>query len=502
MLHAEIEIMGKQESILHPVFMGVLKDLKLMILGHLEAPVRVGYKNTKMRNKNWMLGNIRKRDLHKSHDVIFTALYNNEYEQNAVTTNFREPEELPIVYDVNTELTIRPIKIPIKGVVELNLFFKSKGELEAVIAKLRRRMLRGWLEVNHTVQYTMQLPDTVSELLYLHHEYKKHALESTETFEEFFSPLIDIRFTYMSDQHIGDRKNIGFKEQLAGVLGRFSPDLLNKKMSYDSSTGLWSIDIGYEYHFTVPDILLLSYQPVVYNVLLPGKYRTNVTLNNDLIGLMNINQAGLMYDTYLMRDYIASLTSVNYSYIHIPESDDHVEFKNIRCYRPLFSMLALINSNDLRSLVNLNDLGDFTLTPVIRDFLMAGEHEFITKELQSIFNLTLFDNYGNIIPVDITVDSDLNVFATEDLDISKTYRLLFSSYLSKCRLTDEALIRARNFPNLEELLTALLFNGEPLIENNGFSIDLPDYGDYSANGIYSTIITHMLERNGDGISER
>jgi hypothetical protein len=85
--------------------------------------------------------------------------------------------------------------------------------------------------------------------------------------------------------------------------------------------------------------------------------------------------------------------------------------------------LVAITPTDKRFLINLRDfLPEYSFKPCMERLLKA-EADYINKPYRSIFNISLYRSSFLQEPERIMMDSDLNVFAVEDLDIREYYHI-------------------------------------------------------------------------------
>jgi hypothetical protein len=205
------------------------------------------------------------------------------------------------------------------------------------------------------------------------------------------------------------------------------------------------MDLSYTYTWDRPIGFDLSYNQVVYNMLLPDEYIKTATPYQRPISPYMSNDIWLQewFSTYRQTANIIECMRVSDNYIRIPSYDIHDNADTNPHMTPLFSNLSTLGT-DLRCLGNLKDLdSNIKLNEMVLKFLEdCEEYKYITTLLNSIFNIQLMEN-DVLVNTKLIVDEDLNVCSTIDLDVTKSYRFIFSYMTDITDLTPEAIDRLK-----------------------------------------------------------
>jgi hypothetical protein len=143
------------------------------------------------------------------------------------------------------------------------------------------------------------------------------------------------------------------------------------------------------------------------------------------------------------KNFVTNVDRVGYSYTRVIGDDLRV---------PIFSVGVSLVPDDLRSLFNMNDLGNIELNEEIKAIIVSGEYEHLTQLFESVLSLEIYQNEKSIPGNPIKVDEDLNVFAVEDLDIRYNYRVLFSVLPNINVLSPRAITRIEENEQLATIL--------------------------------------------------
>ena len=493
MIKVSLPLISKQEAITHPVAMAILKDIKLMTTGRQVIPVRVAYKSTELINKNWMLKNIKERDLHKTYHTMLTATYNTKYDEHSGLADLKTNDSIPVIYDNETGLLLRPLRMETTGTLEITLLNKSKGELESIVSKLRRRKLADKQQSNHTVNYMYSLSTNMISMLEIYMAYRKDVLGIDETLIDYLNRVTDTRVTYVTDQSNQGPLEIGFKEVLTGVLGYFDTDLLDLQISFDNGTGFWTTGFSYIYKYQTIDSLDLTYEPVIYNKLLPTIYRTLYSPDNEVSGNLPLSQGAMLDGTIFMKKKLDEVNKKGNASIVIPNFDKPPKLVIPPLGTQVISILCLINKLDKRNLFNLTDLGDIKIRDELITYIQQHELPYLNIDLESIFKLSLYDERGNLIPIKLLIDANLNVSSPVDLSLLKTYRVVISMIYDITELSYKAYDRYKSYYPFKNELKKILVDALNSPITDSPIVQISDTMKITKlQGVTSQISTHML----------
>jgi hypothetical protein len=140
-------------------------------------------------------------------------------------------------------------------------------------------------------------------------------------------------------------------------------------------------------------------------------------------------------------------------------------------------MLSSITLTDLRTLVNLKNIGNYSLKQELLDFIKHDRSNII-KPYHSIIGLSLYEGAHLKDSNYLYIDEDLNVISTVDLDIRKTYRLRLYIVLNIDNLPDKVTNRIREYS-----LNNPIFANRLHIAMNCMLSDLGGYTDIKSSHV-------------------
>ena len=452
MIHFNLPLPGIDTYITAPVAKCIVKDLiqwsKLKNLYSINRST-----DTEYINSFWNVGE-NQRELNSA-TVSLEYTYEEEYDESRLaTTRIRNNDRKFILLDENG-FSIQPLTIETN--LRMNVKFKSKNEsdIKRIINDLRFTLITDSQATLHTIFYKYYLPETLDPLIITLTDLKNKALDTSITPIEYLKSITDSRVTLISDVG-GTKLQVGFKEIIHGVLGKFVSELTNLKSDYDKQTGYYSLDFEYLITYDKVFSLDVNYRKMFYNQFLPPEFITMVSNHQYKKGnLTEIQQVEEHFSAAPepVKNILKRLRGRDY--IHIPEIDNHKEY-SCNLGIPIFSALIQVDKENPNYLFNLKDLGDYYLEPNLIKFLEESEYPYIAKHLESVFQIHLYENDKKISTDDITVDKELNIFRETPMDISKQYRVLFCIINRVPILSSKAQIRLTKYINLLQNRLALL----------------------------------------------
>lgn len=334
------------------------------------------------------------------------------------------------------------------SVVEITFKYQSPSKTEVVRwhddIRMRISQMR---DINlHDVTYHYGLPKPYLDLLRHVHTLREAKAGYGNTFDEYLEANSTSRLKKISDLAGKDSKYVIGETQMR-IVGTFGFDgSVPDKPEYDAGTGTWSIAFTYKFSYERPLSCGIQYPVMVHNQLLAPDYVNFVDNSYDLdkvqqsfsnsIGALNHFESQLQAEKYINLDPV----------IRIPEFDD---------FRPkhyhvglgiVVQALCEIDETDHRTLLNLNELGDFCMDADILDFIKQSETPYITKLYGSIIHVSLYRNGNLTSPETLMIDELLNIKATQDLDLRNTHRVVFSLINDLTYLKSPAIARLMKYP--------------------------------------------------------
>ena len=430
MIIFRLPIRGIYESITRPVSLSILKDIKDVL--YLNPDIRTKlYNQIEDFHTMYQSGPLGLTENAPKLEEIKFSVVEETNTDTLITTSTNYIDYKPILHDKDVNAYIKPIYV--ESIIKFSIKYKSrsKSNVTNFINMLRLSVAETNFLKFHNIEYMFYLHPEILELFLDISRLKHNVTKDNTTYEDYLIKHSDGRLSIVGglDGNVSNM-NIVAKEKQRDVMGYFESDIIEVKEEYDSNENIWIADFTYTLKYNKPTALVIGYPILIYNQLLPEKY---------IVMQDNLGDSGkLNYQTTYTNNWFSpfhntnvlnkELNKLNFKgkFLNIPSFDSFIPKVNIPYYVAVFSVLVSISEDDRRSLLNLKDLMDYQLNQDIINCLLNGEWKYISKRYKSVFYLTLYEN-DKLMPDGILdIDADLNVFATIDLDLTKTYRVVFN----------------------------------------------------------------------------
>jgi hypothetical protein len=218
---------------------------------------------------------------------------------------------------------------------------------------------------------------------------------------------------------------------------------------------------------------------MVANKIIPSKYLEHITnalnyQNEEQRKPLVYTQSGHFLSHFEAHRQLEYRLNTNLP-LRIPYFDDYQERKLFPGYAVQASMLVDINETDKRTLLNLNDLKQYYIREPILQYIIDGEKDYITKPYQSFIYIGVSQRDKHFNNHILTIDNDLNIISTVDLDLMRETRIIFNfiydfTYLNKAALRRAALNQDVYLLFLMEYLMIHINYPDLTKDNNTFDI--------------------------------
>lgn len=358
-----------------------------------------------------------------------------------LTMQVHRPENPFVFLDSNIGIYLKPaystqditIRFKYKA-KDRNQAVKWRNDVRTRVAQLRTTLM-------HELAYSYHLPEQYIELIK-----EIYALRETiggygESFDQYLVNHSTSRLTILSNQN-GSKYIYAIGERQAGIVGSFDFEGFPDKPEKEGDVDNWAVSFAYKFRYEKPISVVCKYPFLVHQQWVSEKYMPQPSY--DLVQVYKqLNSSG---------EALAYFQTDNTNYrnmadrgVMIPSFDEFLP-----AYIPAFtvkvlSALLTITESDKRTLMNLKDLGDFSFRQEILDF-MVGENAFMGRAMASIFYCQLYENENALDETMLSIDSNLNIVATADLDIRKQYRIRISLIADLTMVMSEGIARLKANP--------------------------------------------------------
>lgn len=367
----------------------------------------------------------------------------------------KAPENPYLFVDRELNVLLNAVYSPTN--VTINVIYEGVDKNEAMRWRndVRTRMAQG-REINlHTLKYSYGLPPEFEALLMHIYDLRSNVGSYSDNIEDWWYKCASPKFTVSTDQ-AGNHATIVVAEQQSMVQGVFDWEM-PEKMRKSTDADMWEVSFAYKFTFDKPIEINAKYPMLVHQQLIGDVFRqyNNFKPYEDI--LRELQLSGKYLSQFQGdRQIVNSLANKG---VTLPIEDDWqplpktVPTGTVR----VFTALVSISEADKRSLLDLKNLGQFQLVPLLLDFMAAGEYPYMTQHMASILQLTLFEGYDVLDPADFQVNSDLTITATRDLDVRKMYHVRLALNANILSLMPGALSRIKAFGgNLASVLAQAL----------------------------------------------
>ncbi len=349
-------------------------------------------------------------------------------------------------------------------VISMTYETMSKVHAEELVNMLRANSITRGGGYVHLVDYYYLIPDILLGLLEDMFTAGKINYEDGKTFFDFLSAGNALNAMVLTSDINGFEGDIGLAIMASNSInGLFDIEIRNPEKEFDSGTNKWSVPVTYKINYLSPESFIVDFALLVNNSMLPERYY--------------IQKADHAVDPNRVRNDLPpnDLVLIEYKqdYVAIPPYDNHkIKMQNSNILKPIICVLACISPADKKTLFNLTDLVYYKIKDEYIDY-MKTNHMYLTsglnKGFNSIFTLDIYEDKALMSKSKITVDSELNISAVDDLDITKLYRVVLSVMVDLSLLSPIGLnsIKPLNVnKSLPNILTALKQNDYRLADSD------------------------------------
>jgi hypothetical protein len=292
----------------------------------------------------------------------------------------------------------------------------------------------------HDVKYIVFLPTIVQDFISDMHENINRL--SPIDIVEYFRIYGDNRLQLYTDLN-SNNPQIGLEEIQSRILGLYDFSPLPEEVEKDKDTGTYTVKFNYKFSFDRPALVRIMYPFMVANRIVPSKYLEHITnalnyQNEEQRKPLVYTQSGHFLSHFEAHRQLEYRLNTNLP-LRIPYFDDYQERKLFPGYAVQASILVDINETDKRTLLNLNDLKQYYIREPILQYIINGEKDYITKPYYSFIYIGVSQRDKHFNNYILTIDNDLNIKSTVDLDLMRETRIIFNfvydfTYLDKAAL--------------------------------------------------------------------
>lgn len=406
---------------------------------------------------------------------MFVEVDENHENDRMLTTAVFDGENLPVFRDDLLETVIVPVYSTHEVVINFRFRAQDKTQAERWRNEMRAKTAMRREQMLHSLTYNYLLPPEFVVILQEIHRLRENVAPYGQTFEQWFAAQASSRVSTITTL-AGTSGAYSVSEKQQRVQGYFDFEGVPEKGEKDSEGETWFISFSYKFKYEKPVDSAMAYPLMVHNQLIA--YRPEEPKENTPdLRLRSYSQTGLNLRFFEQGTKLLGISDG----VAIPPFDefipDSIPVDTLRVFTALCSVDTAEAGNP-RLLMNLNDLGgNVALHPAVLRFLQ-GETTYLTGLYQSVFHLNLYQGVYLLPSSKVSINSDLDVLATGDLDLRSYYHVRLSLIEDLDLLAPHAATRLRQ--NADVLALILIALGAEMCIPPTLGANFVGRGNYNA----------------------
>jgi len=415
----------KYEAITRPVVMGIVKQVMantgieknttIMYLGDSNEAAQPGSSIDSQSDS-----------ITTSHNnKVTVSMEESYYEDRYSSQVLHRPENAFIFLDKKLETYIKPVYSSTR--VGVTFTFRAKDKTTAIrwrddfkthLTDMRDIQL-------YEATYHYAIPLELLNILEMIYDLRENQGGYGEPLDKYFMEHSDPRIRVVTNQG-GKLPLITIAETQGQLVGVWDFDRAPRQMEKEGDIENFAIEIGFNFHYEQPVGCDMSYPLMIHNQLISKEYRPTYAdrPDADISKKTTQTSSGKYMSMFNYGDDKDKL--ITQQGILIPPFDEFIPNQVITSSMRVFSVLLSISEDDKRNLFNIKDLmPEYEIKPTMLE-LFQSEAPFIHMPYRSIFNISLYRGTTLMYWDNLSMDSDLNVIATRDLDIREYYHVRLS----------------------------------------------------------------------------
>jgi hypothetical protein len=376
-------------------------------------------------------------------------------EERILSTAIFRPENPSIWHDPHLGAIIKPAYGSCD--VTMNFKYRARSKQQAIRWRddVKNRTAMNREQFIHQINYHYLIPEEFFVIMREIHRLRENVAGYGQDFDTYFKQHVSSRARFLTNQ-AGNNGRWGIAESQIRVLGWFDWEGVPEEGSKEDDGSTWTISFAYKFKYDKPNACAMFYPLVIHNQMIKyhaeppvqPAYQIEQSLRKYALSakmFAYFETGGPMYYMQRRQGY------------QVPSYDEFIPGSVVPETLRVVSLLIQIDPANPRALFNLGDNlgGDLLLDPDMRCCL-EREWPYMTTPMQSIFHVSLYRGTKLQTPDKLTIDANLDVSTTFDMDLRQTYHVRISLVKNLRLLPVEALDRLRQCAQcLIKLLDAL-----------------------------------------------
>lgn len=426
-MKTKIMLQGLEETVTRPIQIIVANDIK-KLLG-LGRDIYIAFDPTderiaKIKNQ---LGDI-DHDNTTFEEYILLETEESTEEGTELYMTTVKPDTYPIYQDIEIDSYIQAINQRRQLDFTFTYRNKSKSLVHSLANKLKLMTGDDGMYYRHELEYGYNIPPFVIKLLSHFNDLKNKRKRPDRqlSFSNYLARTFDTRLDLGGNLGKAiDNYTLYIREAQVNLEGYISDSVHDIKPEFDENLNHWGITFRYRITFDKPVGLLLNYNMMVWNTPIAKEFRdfqhientSNRAIHPRSLRGVNLTTIGHpIWHTRPRKDYLT-----------IPMEDNRLpNLITPRYLTRMFSVLTMVDSNDPTLLFNIDEIPNYRFKKSVYDMLLKSEYKWVGIPCCSIIFISLIcgevEQYENR----IIMDAEGNLRTTKPMDVTKTYRVMFS----------------------------------------------------------------------------
>lgn len=404
-------------------------------------------------------------------------------EKDIATTMLRPNFNPPLFQDPELGVSITPIYAQTEMTINFQFRFVDRNLAEKTMNDMRRHATLFRDGLMHELRYKYLIPKVELVILKNIHELRESQAGYGEDLSEWFRDHFSDQVTVLSNRS-GKSLSMAKDEVQTNVMGQYDFEIVPESPELGQSKATSIMTFSYVFRYDKPISATMKYPILIHNQPLPPDlYDRRVPfVLEDRLNLPSRFRA--LSDEYTNNQYITGFQMG----APIPIFNDWQPPTVVNGVEGLLRVMLAVESTDPYALLNLNELGEVALVPSLIQYAHQ-EQERIFIHTNSAMHIALYENDKMLGYDRLTIDQDLNVRTTFEMDLRKNYHLLISLQADLRLLKPNAAERLRKDGGL---LNRIIRGIDPTIKDS--ELAKPMSGGYVSKAEWSRVLDILTRK--------
>lgn len=335
---------------------------------------------------------------------------------------------------------------PVYSMIDCTLSVVFRGEDKQQILRWRddivRQIRNNRAEQLYEATYQYPISEVGIVTLMEIHRLREATAPYGDTFAKYWKDHTpDFKLTYLSTQAGGELLPV-VTEQQVNILGYLDFTIPPEETKGEHGA-TWEVSFDFKFQYQRPITFVLDFPIAIHQRLVPGKFydrRPNYTPE----WLADKGKIDSFLDAPRDLNWVRKS---NYLGIIAPHYDDWVPSVYSNDFINLFTALVAISPQNLRHVINLNELGVYSLKPQFLTYLL-DQRVFAFGSNRMALQLEVYENDRPLPYTALELQPDGTVLCNRDLDLRSTYRIRINVLHYLDRLSTEDSTTLRKYPEV------------------------------------------------------